>query len=375
MKKIREALEAALRENPDDLAAAMAWADHAAEHGDPRGEFAQVQIALEDPSRSPAQRQELQERETELLERHKAEWLGPMAGLFAGTEPIGMGYFAERYNRFTFVRGWLHTLHLDCISPSLVEAVKVCPTAGCLRDLGINHEDYESPCLEILPELPFLETLRTFRLGYEDDQCRVHTQTFPSVLAHMPRLEELRLYASGRWMAEVFTLPLPRLRKLVAHHDHDYPLERLAANPSMKNLVTLDCFPHGLEPGDDEAYIRTEGFLALVRSPHLPSLTHLTLRLHEIGDEAMQTFVDSGLLKQLRSLDFFGGNFTDATAHVLADCPDVRNLTRLDFTHNYFTSRGVTRLRAVVPHLIAEGQLNAGKGFEDREHLWYGDCE
>jgi uncharacterized protein (TIGR02996 family) len=45
---LREALEAALVENPDDLAAHRAYADHLMELGDPRGEFIQVQLALED---------------------------------------------------------------------------------------------------------------------------------------------------------------------------------------------------------------------------------------------------------------------------------------------------------------------------------------
>src|SRR5262249_26322288 len=47
---LREALEAALTENPDDLAAHMAYADLLSEEGDPRGEFSQVQLALEDES-------------------------------------------------------------------------------------------------------------------------------------------------------------------------------------------------------------------------------------------------------------------------------------------------------------------------------------
>ena len=377
MSKIREALESALRENPDDLAAAMAWADHAAEQGDPRGEFAQVQIALEDPSRTAPQREELAARERELLEKHKYDWFGPLAGLFDGTEMFGMEYSSPRDNQFLFVRGWLDTLLIDCISPSLVEALRKCPAALCLRELGINHEDYDQPCLDALVQLEFLGSIRSFRLGDANDQCRVHTRATPKVLRWMPRLEELRLYASGRWMGEVFDLPLPRLRKLIAFHHHDYPLERLAANATMKNLVTLECYPHGHEPGDDEAYIRTDGFLALAQSPHLPSLTHLMLRLHEIGDDAMQTFIDLGKLKQYQSLDFLGGNFTDRTANALADCPDVRNLRKLDLTHNYLTGSAIARLREVIPHVIAEQQFDASSGFDpdEREHLWYGDCE
>src|SRR5262245_49906399 len=48
----RQALEEALAEGPDDLAAHGAYADWLAEHGDARGELMQVQLALERPGLS-----------------------------------------------------------------------------------------------------------------------------------------------------------------------------------------------------------------------------------------------------------------------------------------------------------------------------------
>src|SRR5262249_33957298 len=69
-------LEAALIENPDDLANHMAYADYLTEQGDPRGELIQVQLALEDASRSAAERKKLHQREEELLVRHGRQWLG-----------------------------------------------------------------------------------------------------------------------------------------------------------------------------------------------------------------------------------------------------------------------------------------------------------
>src|SRR4051812_45719564 len=66
----REALEAAVRANPDDRAAHAALADYLIEQGDPRGEFIQVQLALEDESLSAARRKELKAHEKALLKRH-----------------------------------------------------------------------------------------------------------------------------------------------------------------------------------------------------------------------------------------------------------------------------------------------------------------
>jgi uncharacterized protein (TIGR02996 family) len=79
MSTMREALEGTLFANPDDLASHMAYADYLAEQGDPRGEFIQVQLALEDEGKPAAERKRLQQREQELLDAHQREWLGGLA--------------------------------------------------------------------------------------------------------------------------------------------------------------------------------------------------------------------------------------------------------------------------------------------------------
>jgi uncharacterized protein (TIGR02996 family) len=384
-KRLREALEAALRENPDDLAAHMAWADHAAESGDPRGEFAQVQIALEDPTRSPEQRKELQAREKELLAKHRDEWLGPMAVLFDRTgysdifdEEFGLQSVWYEECKYRFVRGWLDLLHFDAFTPSLLQAVAECPTTGLLRDFGLNHDDYEVPAIGDIADLPFLGTLRKFRLGYESGSSRVQGEGITPAIAKMPRLEELWILARWTGMGEIFALPQPPLRTLVAYHMHDYPLHVLADNPTMGNLITLDCYAHALEPEDDEAYIRQDGFIRMVRSPHLRSLTHLTLRLHEIGDAGIEALIDSGMLRRLKTLDLTGGDLTDVSARRLAASPDVRGLTKLTLTNNYLTDEGIGALLEVGVNLVADEQFNPellSDDMEEREHLWYGDCE
>src|SRR3954471_625645 len=76
---LRESLEQALVENPDDLASHMAYADYLTEQGDPRGEFVRVQLALEDGSKPLAERKKLRAVEKKLLQAHAAEWLGDLA--------------------------------------------------------------------------------------------------------------------------------------------------------------------------------------------------------------------------------------------------------------------------------------------------------
>lgn len=58
-----EILEKAIMEDPDDLAAHAAYSDWLIQEGDSRGEFIQVQLALEDAGRSAKERKELQQRE------------------------------------------------------------------------------------------------------------------------------------------------------------------------------------------------------------------------------------------------------------------------------------------------------------------------
>src|SRR5262245_42212312 len=73
------AFERAIAENPDDGTGWRAYADWLVEHGDPRGEFMQVQIALEDESLPKDERKKLQKREAALLKAHEREWLGDLA--------------------------------------------------------------------------------------------------------------------------------------------------------------------------------------------------------------------------------------------------------------------------------------------------------
>src|SRR5262249_38871718 len=106
---LREALEAALVEDPDDLAAHAAYADHLQEEGDPRGEFIQVQRALEDESKPAAQRKKLAQREAALLKAHASVWLGDLAPYLLSPKDKKRKWDNPEY-RYQFRRGWLDTL-------------------------------------------------------------------------------------------------------------------------------------------------------------------------------------------------------------------------------------------------------------------------
>lgn len=360
-KALRQALESALRDNPDDLAAHMAYGDLLAEQGDPRGEFIQTQIALEDPTRPAEQRKELERREKELLARHREEWLGPIHVLLdrtgyrsGGGEPFGLRTLYYDSCRYRFSRGWLESLDLDWINTGVLDALRQCPTVG----------------------LPFLGTLRKLRVGSGGGSCHITGTGIAPAIAKMSRLEELYLYAHRVEVNEVFALPMPNLRSLAAYHLHEYPLEVLGDNPTLGNLITLDCWPHALEPDDTRAYITAESFGRMVRSPHLRSLTHLHLYLTDIGDEGVRALVESGMLRQLQTLDLWSGCITDVGARALAASPHIKGLKKLRLSQNFLTDEGIAVLRATGVNLEAESMFDPDMiDDEEREYLFEGDCE
>src|SRR5262249_17473029 len=198
------------------------------EQGDPRGEFIQTQIALEDPGRSPPERDRLRQREQELLAAHQAEWLGEIAPLFLKTEAeidqegadtfdVDRQYYGHHvgseHNRFRFARGWLDSLHVCVFSPRLAETLGRSPTIGLLRQLTITHSDDENdPGYGALAQWPCLGNLRRFQLGPDDDQCHISGWGIAPAIAQMTRLEELYLYAHNVEVDQVFALPMPKLR-------------------------------------------------------------------------------------------------------------------------------------------------------------------
>src|SRR5215469_2037941 len=309
---LRDALEAALVANPDDLASHSAYADYLAEQGDPRGELIQVQLALEDEKKAPEERKRLQKREGELLKAHLRDWLGELAPHLLDAEERKWGDQTE----YRFSRGWIDRVQIVNLSAPLAEAFCRTPLLRLLRELLVIEHTYDEDDptgLEELAEAPYLGNVRLFQLGPESN-CHVSGEQAVEFVRKMPRLEELRMYAHRADTRQLFALPMPHLRVLHVYHTYDYPLEVLASNKSLGNLTTLALWPHGLEPGDDHAYIPFEAVRSLVHSPHLKGLTHLHIYLSDSGDEGCAEIVRSGLLKRLKVLDLWSGRISDEGA-------------------------------------------------------------
>jgi uncharacterized protein (TIGR02996 family) len=396
--KLAQALEEALVENPDDLATHAAYADLMSEHGDPRGEFIQVQLALEDESLPKRDRSKLKKREQELLEAHQREWLGELGPFCLGEIKHEPEYEAPIARAFAFRRGWLDSLDFRNLTVPLARALRSAPEGRLLRELRIQSAgdysgDYEpedgKPERELsdarglcpLVTADFLTNVRVFHLGedqgddYQKYNCYMHTTKAVEVIRRMPRLEELRLFANGFDVNAIFRLKtLTELRVLQLYHCRRvYRLQLLAKNSAFANLTHLLIHPHHIGAWwhngvNDEAagYRREDGFLPLsdirplLRSKHLRKLTHLQLRCSTLGDTGCEEIVASGILERLTWLDLRHGCITDEGARTLAECSAVKNLEWLDLDRNALSPDGIALIQSLgIPCRCEDQQTEA----------------
>jgi uncharacterized protein (TIGR02996 family) len=416
-----EAFERAVLENPADVGPWSAYADYLTERGDPRGEFMQVQLALEDEVRSPAERKALAAREKALLKAHEREWLGPLAAVILDADKVPHWEGGRQGERppvaHRFARGWLSRFEFHSLTVAQARALSAAPGARLLRELVVEQvaaeapvgrteqyidsyyepgpdvpadlESYGAPGLHALCRCPHLRGVRVFRLGEratgpdgEDEQymnCHTPGELAYHVIKQMPDVEELYLLAHRVDAGKIFALPMPNLRVLQLYHSTDYPLDKLAANSTVGNLSTLRCHPHAMEYDDEEqgAYIRLPHLRALCRAPHLTRLTHLTLRLTNFGDKGAKEIVESGVLARLKVLDLQGGCMTDAGATALAAAPAFRRLEFVNLRSNALSPAAAAIFAPTGVRVDVSGQHGPAEPAEGEipEYLFEGDIE
>jgi uncharacterized protein (TIGR02996 family) len=397
-----EAFETALAADPDDLATYSAYADWLQERDDPRGEFIAVQLALEDASRSGDERDALKAREAELLAAHEREWLGELAPHFldrdehAGPERPAVehwwarGFFAEMKVQFftaplasAVARApaarFLRKLQVESAPPGARESAPRPDQPDLLDYLDMPAEDADSgaqseesapprlreyePYFKLLGA-PCLRSLRVFQFGAdvepEPDGWTGPIMRAPGLerlVASMPRIEELYLLGGGYNASALFALSnLSNLQVLRVYGlDVVLPLHVLARNPALGNLTHLLVHPQWTL---DREFLPLDLVRELVNAPHLGSLSHLQLRLSNIGDEGVTAIIGSGILRRLGWLDLRNGTITDAGASALAQYAGTRSLRRLDLSRNAVTSIGVNQLKRAGVNVVMNNALS-----------------
>jgi uncharacterized protein (TIGR02996 family) len=393
MSNLRVALEEAIAANPDDLAAHSAYADLLMEQGDPRGEFIQVQLSLEDPACTGDRRQALKRRELDLL-THERDWLGPLGSVVFGPRKYGDG----EAGRVSWARGWLESLYLFWFDYTTARALADCPAANILRRLELHHilgyDDSDPPDkgmlaeeniptdepftpLYVLRRAAFLPHLCWLRIGeevsLEEDfyNSEADGQGLVELLDKTTALEELEVLARGVNLDRLFALDsLTRLRYLVVYHCQTrYPLEVLASNPAFAALQTLRLHP--ARSDGDGSFLPRADVVTLLHSPHFPALQNLHLHASDLGDEGCQEIVASGILKRLKVLDLRQGCIRDEGARILAVCPDVRRLEYLSLANNELSPAGCALLAGLGINVRLDHQHDPGND----QYQWSGDVE
>jgi len=428
-------LENAILAAPEDLGARCAYGDWLSEHKDPRGEFMQCQLALEDESLNPAQRKDLQKRERALLKKHQGEWLGRLGPILTKNPNVT---HPEDYRRdlpnyhYRFARGFLDSLHVTHLTLSLARALRDGPQARLLRELAIDSftnsndeedeeaaeddgedrivdpdgrdNDYYRPLAPLL-KIPCWDSLRSFRLGSEIDmdlclkgghgtQHHADLRYCTPLFERMPKLEELHLLGKCLDVDRLFaSKKLPNLRVLRIYHlgihraggredkRYEYPLSTLGKNASFQNLTHLLFHPHHEEyyydpenSGRKGCFLPLSQVRAILRSKHLRQLRHLQLRLSNMGDAGCEEIVASGILKQLKVLDLRHGCISDKGANILAACVDLKHLDHLDVCRNGLTAKGIKALKSTGVALAATYQQTQDE-LQEEQYLYEGDSE
>jgi len=412
---LRRSIEDALVENPDDLATHAAYADLLHDQGDPRGEFIQVQLALEALYLPDKEEQRLWEREDELFTRHAKEWLGDVGRFLVGD----WSGFDKPYE-YEIRRGWLDQVRILPAPEAVLAALLRSPESRLLRRLKILYDmrfhpfrfdsfaekinaamtaqekpaplnsfylfDADSVLVPLL-DAPFLTNLRAFAFGFSDtpdalghstmartfEDCTV--EQVLSVLTRWPRLESLAVNTALPGIERLFASPeLGRLRAFQYYNGTDYsvddtpipyPLKTLAENTALSQVKTLR-----FHPGRD-ATIDLDQFETLLASTNLPALEHLQVHMTTFGDDGCRTVVGSGILYRLKSLDLGHGAMTDAGARLLAAAPALKHLDTLDVSRNALTRDGIAALQATGVRVVAENQHAEG----DEDYLFEVDFE
>jgi uncharacterized protein (TIGR02996 family) len=354
VKADRESLESALAADFDDLVVHHAYADLLSEHGDPRGELIQVQLALENKKLPSAEQKRLMTRQDELLAAHKHEWLGGLAEHLARRPGPG----GARPNcQFELVRGWVRSVSVLRPDRVLVGAVCGCSVGQLLHRVSFLED---APGLHAgLMAAPFLATLHSVELGWRARPVGWSEEELTAFVGRLPRVEELSLAVAPIGTTELFRLPLPNLRSLHVAGADSFALGVLAANPTLRKLEHL-----GLEPPNPlatgaPAPITLEGLRAICRSPHLGGLNWLRLRRTDFGDAGVRELIDSGLLSRLALLDLSNGAITDEGARLLAARPELGEI-EVYLRDNALTRAGEELLEASNDEVITGDQHEPG---------------
>lgn len=370
IRTIPEAFEQAIREEPDEPAHRLIYADWLQDADDPlltaRGEFIRLQCDLEQMSPDDPLWTSTQSRERELREQFGRNWAGPIKALVRSYE-FRRGFVERiRLDAVAFLR---HADRLFDLAP--IAQVELSARASNLQALAISPYLRRVTSLELdCSGAPLSVLLCFFNSSLHGlTSLRVRALAAPLVqtlaIAHsLVRLETLDLgfNALGPQGIEMLahSSRLPALRSLLINYCHleSAGVDRLAGSPLLEQLTALDLRSNGITP---------TGALALARSSRCRHLEILWLGFNVLQDAGLTGLAESIHLPALKRL-FVGRNtLTGVGVEALARSPLLGQLTHLDLDYNNLSASCLEMLaRSPYLHRLQTLYLRCGQGLTPR---------
>ncbi len=337
-----DALLQAILGSPEDEGLRLVYADWLEERGDlDRAQFIRVQCELARLPESDPQREHLEVRERELLDKHEDEWLGPVLPLIENIwdEP-----------GFCFNRGFVEEICLS--ATNFLREVGSLLRRHPIRRVRLVGVDEE---LEGLADCPFLARLTSLDLvpGFGGIDARGLRLILES--PHLGQLSELSLTCASLGSAGMEILAAsPVLGQLTGLHLSSCGLtpqamQILTASPSIQGLTVLDV--------NNNTGIGEDGVRAIASCPYLAGLKSLILSFTNAGDGGGQAVAHSPYLRGLTELAFTDAFLGDAGLEALATSPNLSRLSTLCVDLCPLTPAGVLAL-ARSPYLQRLAYLN-----------------
>jgi uncharacterized protein (TIGR02996 family) len=319
-----EAFLQAIREDPDDDAPRLVYADWLEERGDPRAELIRIQLELARTDEHDDNRLDLEVRNDRWFAEHGDRWLSRLPVRAEG-QPGAPPY------------------RVQPVDPSVLRAA----------------EGVEWLFRRGLPEVLRADSFAAFRRAGESPRAGTAL-----VAVHLGNLHGTKALARSRL--------LEGLRELRLHDGHfrDAGLEHLLHSPHLSRLAALALTDDRLTAAGCRAlagwpglaglrdldlhrnWFGDAGARELARSPHLPGLKRLTLWVNDLGPAAAEALAGSDLLAGLRELDLSHNDVGDAGVLALARSGRLGGMERLQLRACRVGRRGMWELaRANLPRL------------------------
>ena len=289
----REAMEAALLDDPDDLVRHAAYADMLIEDGDPRGDFIRIQLQLEDEMLAAEVRKDLEAQSAAILKLHEREWLGLLCH---SVYPKKVRPDSRGFHIF-WRRGWIDSAFLIDVELRSISQLLDAPIARFLREITSSNSNSVTRRIASAA----WTNLTTLRI-HGTDESRI---------------------AAKALAANEF---LPRLAHLVLDGtDFDQ------TNPESVRWLARFCSSR------TASTIRELDFLRL-----------------NLDDLSIDTLLSSGIVGRLKCLELTENQITDDGALALAAHSDGAKLEYLSHDKNLLTAIGIEALTAVGHRISAD---------------------